>query len=552
DAILFGEYTYHNIDYYRYYATWEYNDYLYLIAVNANDQLTYAYNIELPDVVVGSGENMFSYRPDSLQVVNGQLVGQLEPYQVAIYKFETDSLDPPPSIEPLYPLGDNFPLGLYALYDNFEEAGEFGWNCSHTYQAAPVPDAYFDTSLIHGLNTMARLSYIDSIGEKWRQPESTTISEIIQQSQNQNLAWWDIPEELRYWYDNELEIVQTYTQLTRLHDCQMRPNFMYIPGHYGSEGIENYIDYLDIIPASCYPNWQELPHAYVRWSIEETFEAIQNQGFTIGADYLNGEKTVMSILELFEGDTLLSAEGTWHDFWLSLACDVKGILLFSHFYRNASPTLTASWNKINQAINLFKSEHLDEAMIQGTTTDLETLLNAGPSLSASFAINNETVEYPSLKTIGKTWNDTLFVIAVNSASEEIGYQIENISQNYNTYRNLVTHEIKMISNGTIMDTLSNLGVSVFKLYNQENTTTHIDLQNDLIALYPSPTKDKFIINGITDVFDIKIFDPNGKTYLNTTKDRMPIEIDLSTLPSGLYFVQIMKGSKIFIKRVVKE
>ncbi len=90
DAILFGKHEYYNIDYYRYYATWEYDGYLYLIAVNANDELTYDYSIDLPDFVVGSGENMFSYRPDSLNVNNGQLQGQLAPYQVAIYKFETN------------------------------------------------------------------------------------------------------------------------------------------------------------------------------------------------------------------------------------------------------------------------------------------------------------------------------------------------------------------------------------------------------------------------------------------------------------------------------
>ncbi|MEO0775745.1 MAG: hypothetical protein AAF146_04255, partial [Bacteroidota bacterium] len=118
----------------------------------------------------------------------------------------------------LYPSGDEFPLCLYALYSDFAEAGAQGWNGSHTYQHAPVPNTYFSTSAQNGLDAMARLSYIDSIGEKWSKPQGVTIDEITSQSQNQNLSWWDIPEELRYWYSNEYEIVQNYTLLTRLHD----------------------------------------------------------------------------------------------------------------------------------------------------------------------------------------------------------------------------------------------------------------------------------------------------------------------------------------------
>ncbi|MEO1626428.1 MAG: hypothetical protein AAFV25_14830, partial [Bacteroidota bacterium] len=311
----------------------------------------------------------------------------------------------------LYPMGDEFPLCLYALYADFEEAGTLGWNGSHTYQHAPVPNTYFITSAQNGLDAMARLSYHDSIGEKWSRPQRVTIDEITSQSQNQNLSWWDIPEELRYWYSNEYEIVQNYTRLTRLHDPLVRPNFMYIPGHYGSEGIENYVAYLDILPASCYTNWQELPHAYVRWSIEQTFQAISDQGYVIGDNYLGGEKTVMAILELFEGSIPLTEEGTWHDFWLALACDVKGILAFSHFYRNSSRTLTDSWNKLNEAIGIFKSENLDKTMLNGTTVPVTTTVEAGPSLTPSFDIDGDIIQFPSIKTIGKVWNDTLFVIA---------------------------------------------------------------------------------------------------------------------------------------------
>lgn len=92
EVILFGDHEYVNIDFYRYYATWRYNGYLYLIAVNADDELSYNYSIELPSDIVGEATNFFSYRPDSLTINNGNLTGTLDPYQVAIYRMETESL----------------------------------------------------------------------------------------------------------------------------------------------------------------------------------------------------------------------------------------------------------------------------------------------------------------------------------------------------------------------------------------------------------------------------------------------------------------------------
>lgn len=210
----------------------------------------------------------------------------------------------------VYPMGDQFPLVLYALYEEFNIASSNHWNGGHTYHFAPTPSAYFDTCALYGLTAMARLSYKDSLGSKWSKPLNLIKDEILSQSVHQNISWWDIPEELRYWYPNEMQILQDYSMLTRVHDSLKRPNFMYIPGHYDSSDIKNYLPYLDIIPASCYTRWQHQPHAYVRWSIEQAKGAIAKAGYPFGKNYLSNEKTVMAILEIFEGDSLLTGEGT--------------------------------------------------------------------------------------------------------------------------------------------------------------------------------------------------------------------------------------------------
>jgi len=86
EVILHGEHQYYNINQYRHYATWRYNDAFYMIAANASPDNNYDYEIPLPDDVNGEAINIFDYRPNSLTVQNGLLTGELAPYQVAIYK----------------------------------------------------------------------------------------------------------------------------------------------------------------------------------------------------------------------------------------------------------------------------------------------------------------------------------------------------------------------------------------------------------------------------------------------------------------------------------
>lgn len=88
-VILHGEHEYHSIYQHKYYATWRYNNGLYLIAVNTSADDINSYEIPLPNDITGNLINLFPDRPDSLSIQGDLLVGELNPYQVAIYKMET-------------------------------------------------------------------------------------------------------------------------------------------------------------------------------------------------------------------------------------------------------------------------------------------------------------------------------------------------------------------------------------------------------------------------------------------------------------------------------
>ena len=449
----------------------------------------------------------------------------------------------------LYPYGEKFPLGLYSLHTDLDSAYYNGWNNGHRYGfriddvrylATPMPDFYFEECKKNNLHSFARLSWTDSLGSKWRVSNQITINEIIQQEKHTNISWWDIPEELRYWKNNEYSILKNYPQLIREHDTKRRPSYMYIPGHYTKEAIKYYVPFLDILPASCYTNYQENPHVYVRWSIERTKNAILDDGYELGKDYLNNEKTVVAILELFEQENLLTKEGTWHDFWLAIACDVKGIQVFSHFYRNSSSTLKESWRALNEAIKLFKKNKFGEIILVGENLELKQKIIIGPITSPILHIQDKSYIIPSLKVLAKKHQDTTYVIAVNSSNESIIYQLQDIPPLVIESKNLISGKINNVNNQLIVDTLSPLGVSIFKFYSDQSRIRSV--------IFPSPSNDIIsarITNSKITFNKIYVFNTNGNLIYTENLDySSEITIDIKNVKGGIYIMQLLRNNKI--------
>ena len=448
----------------------------------------------------------------------------------------------------LYPYGNKFPLGLYSLHTDLDSANHYGWNNGHRYGymiddirflATPMPDFYFEECKSNNLHSFARLSWTDSLELKWSISNQITINEIIQQAKHTNISWWDIPEELRYWKNSEYSILKNYPQLIRKHDTKKRPSYMYIPGYYTKEAIKNYVPFLDILPASCYTNYHDKAHVYVRWSIEKTKDAILDDGYKLGKDYLKNEKTVIAILELFEQGNVLTKEGTWHDFWLAIACDVKGVQVFSHFYRNSSSTLKESWRALNEANKVFKKNKLGEIILYGENLELKQKIINGPSTSPILHIQDKSYSLPSLKILAKKHQDTTYVIAVNSSNESIIYQLQDIPPLVIKSKNLISGKINNVNNQLITDTLTSLGVSIFKFYSDKSVIRSV--------VFPSPSNDNIsarITNSKITFNKIQVFNINANLiYTENFGYSSEKTIDIQNIKGGVYMLQLLRNKE---------
>lgn len=372
----------------------------------------------------------------------------------------------------LYPKGKKFPLGVYAIQksEDMEAVKAFGWNITQTYQK---DKDYIGISRSAGYRAMGTLP-----GKNKEQDEPLDQEEarqlISRLADNQNMAWWNIPEERRYWKPGEMQIVKKYFEWTRKYDPLKRPVYMYIPGHYQTKDIKHYVPYLDIIPASVYTTYSLQPHAWVRWRMEETIEGIRQAGAEIGPDYLNGQKTPVAILELFYLSTkpdrspkVMTPSGAYHDFWQCIVSGARGILVFSYSHIKDKPSFKENWDMYSKAAShLTGEEPLGKVVLEGKDVrGVRFSVLSGPKETQPFRPLNtkEDITYPSLDLLCKTWNGKTYLIAVNSAEEEVRARISGLPKTVNKAEVLFEGKTTPLTNGVLEMDFAPLGVHIFKI-----------------------------------------------------------------------------------------
>jgi len=74
--------------------------------------------------------------------------------------------------------------------------------------------------------------------------------------------------------------------------------------------------------------------------------------------------------------------------------------------------------------------------------------------------------------------------------------------------------------------------------------------SNAINIYPNPASDVFYIKGLQETSQLKIVDINGRFILNSAIDTNT-SLNVSTLPSGIYFIQIINSKGSIVKKLIK-
>ena len=385
-------------------------------------------------------------------------------WMVLFFSFTTAAQQDVPGVQNPYPRGRQFPLGLYSIHtvEEMKDATKSGWNIAHSYGFK------FDFLNVASQGGMFALAHLSDDGE---QQDRGTIEQL---AISDSVAWWDFPEEQRYWRENEFSLVKNLSQWTRKYDPKQRPNFMYIPSHYDSEAIAKYIPYLDIIGAGCYPEYAHQPRAWVRWRVESEIEAIHKAGFKVGQDYLHGEKTPIGIPMLFADVNkmdIISPVEAYHDFYSCIVSGARGILVFSYWHQRDEEVLRKTYQAYAKAASEIAGvENLGQVILFGEENkNISLEIVSGPLYTYNFRPHGmkEDIRYSSLNVLAKEWNGNLYIFAVNSAEKELKVTLKGLPAEKEATV-LFEDRTVPVNDGQFEDNFGWLGVHIYKVAKQKN------------------------------------------------------------------------------------
>jgi hypothetical protein len=374
-----------------------------------------------------------------------------------------------------YPQGAAFPLMMYEVGDSPSAANvaAYGWNMIQSYGMS--------TNSI--INNYLQLAYGSSLGGdvpipcsgdvstnfvEW--PQSQVQAWIHGSMTNNNIAWWDMPEEMRSWEPSEVQLLHDYRAWVRLYDTNgPRPTYEYTPNNRIPSTQLGVVSNVDIIGASAYCEAAGQPHAWVRYKVSESgVHAVALVGATLGSNYLAGQKTVVGVLYLADPSTgqLPTPQQSYHDVWSAIASGAQGIAVWAYWHGvNDNPVLTNNLNQFNLAAAQISGSEIGQVVLFGARyTNVAFAVTAGPTNTDSFQPGDGfTWQYPSLNVLCAAWSNNVYVIAVNSTSNSVAAIITNLPATTGSATLPFELWSVPVSGNSFADTFQSWGAHVYKL-----------------------------------------------------------------------------------------
>ena len=298
-------------------------------------------------------------------------------------------------------------LGPYGREDNVADAREHGLQCTYTIS---IPMKFHSKQPLKLTREEIRARIREQVHKAAHHPE---------------VAWWYLkPEELRYWYKNEMEYLEVAAQTIREADPLKRPVWMYDPGHRDAAGLAHTVKHLDVCGKGMYTNYSGMRDAriWVRWTLEQEIEAIRRA---------NPSAIPIAVPEMFQQppDELLAMVPRWvrHDIYLSLVAGAKGIIVFSGWARPKFPAYQAYYDAFAAcAREIGGPLKLGQVFLFGERRDdLRVKVLDGPR-HVTMTFQKHTREYPSVSFLDAAYGDARYLFVVNSANEPVRAKIEGL------------------------------------------------------------------------------------------------------------------------------
>ncbi len=351
--------------------------------------------------------------------------------------------------EGLYPRGDRFTFGLYQV--NSPEAMQLvrdaGVNLVQSYSNPAYTQAQWQAWAAQaGLKTVAPIEDIED------------LQDYVEQDQ---VAWWALPEELRYWDWDELQLMEELGEHLWAHDPAQRLVYMYLPGHIAQREVERYLPHLNVIGTGAYANGQSQPRAWIRWRVESQVRARSAMGMN------EADRHILSVLECYpvSDSQPTRARDVRHDVFSALASGAEALMFYGWWYAEHHFDAEVGEAILQSATLVNGGTGLGEAVVHGHPLgDLESRVLAGPTHTSEFipVEEHDAINFASVRTVGFDYAGSRFLIAVNSAPEPVEASISLPTGSASSWTVLGESRTLPSQGGQLLDAFEALGVHLYR------------------------------------------------------------------------------------------
>jgi hypothetical protein len=190
-------------------------------------------------------------------------------------------------------------------------------------------------------------------------------------------------------------------------------------------------------------------------------------------------------------------------------------------------------------------------------------ISTGDSINVAVAGG---IAYNNVFSIGTDWTDTLFFFAADADTGKVYHRFDNVpggrtvgifaadlqAGSYLLKVDGATVATVATDTGGILQTSTPLAPGTHTVELVKPTTVVRDQTNsdESITVFPNPTRSELnIVTSTHAPVAIRIFGPGGNTLLHADR---ATAIDVSALPFGIYYVQVLQNGKVYTATFIKE
>jgi hypothetical protein len=201
-------------------------------------------------------------------------------------------------------------------------------------------------------------------------------------------------------------------------------------------------------------------------------------------------------------------------------------------------TITSSSSLGSAALlNFFDGGAIGQASIDGYLVT-ETLGSPASLPAPSAATNSDMLTFT---VNGSPTSGTMYILENNSALATTITALKSFMQ-----ADMIDDGSAVFANVVDPNAAAVSGMSTFDF----NTLSTEEAELTDVSVFPNPVKNVATITGVSDIEAVEITNINGQRIINRATSLT--KIDLTGLPSGIYFAKIMATSGSKIVRLIKE